>query len=158
MNDHNAFSQSKSQTSLLTRVASTTDLLPHTQSLHSKFSLYNAGAGIAPAGQLPAIPSRPGSSRPRSRVELRPMSSRPMSSRPPQIQIELSSRPATRLEPSRSPSRSMSRQQSAGPRQVITLTPRQPMHSSVCSKIFTLKFMHMIIKSQVYLWLHCSIM
>ena len=110
--------QSQSQSNLISRVSSATELLPHTQSLHSKYSLYSVGGAMSP---LPPIPSRPGSSRPQSRVDLvevRPMSSRPMSGRPPSLTQLDQARPST----SRSPSRNTSRQQSAGPLQVHIYT------------------------------------
>ena len=122
-----SLSQTKSQSNLISRVTSVTEFLPHTQSLHSKQSLYNAaGAGYT---QLPAIASRPGSSRPQSRVDiLRPMSSRPMSSRPMSGR-PMSGRPPSltqldqaRMEARRSPPRNVARQQSASLRQVAKHT------------------------------------
>ena len=75
--------QTKSQPSLLPRRVSYTDLqaaaLPRTQSLYSKHSLASTAATMAT--NLPAITSRPGSSRPGSRPMSR-MESR-ITSRPP---------------------------------------------------------------------------
>ena len=109
------YKQSKSHSNLSTRGASSTDLLPRTQSLHSKYGLYNAGAGNSPSS-LPSIPSRPGSSV-RTNA-LRPFSARPLSSRPGSRAGQ--SRSPSRINSSRSPTTVMrqSRQQSSGTSQV----------------------------------------
>lgn len=99
--------QSKSQSNLLVQGPSSTDLLPHTQSLHCNYSLYNAGTGINPSSFPSIIPSRPGSSKPQlSHVNKisRPFSSRPLSSRPGSRMADQSRSPST-IDSSRSPSR-----------------------------------------------------